>query len=52
MERIADPLVSAAGRIYSLKGLKRLLGAVTKDGGIVMAGKQHPAGRILHSGKI
>ena len=32
MEKITDPMISCNGRIYSLAGLKRLLGRVTNSG--------------------
>lgn len=32
MAHITDPVISRSGRIYSLAGVKRLLGEVTKRG--------------------
>jgi len=53
MEKITDPLIGAGGRIYSLRGLKLLLGAVTKDGRTVtgVTKKRRPERRV-HCGKI
>ena len=53
MERIMDVLTDGRGRTYSLTGLKRLLRAVTKDGGaVIIRGEVQPSKRKEHSGKI
>lgn len=37
--QISDPMISEHGRVYSLAGMKRLLKAVTKNGGVVSVRK-------------
>ena len=53
MKEITDPLIDAKGRVYSLRGLKRLLGAVTKDGRTVTgAADGRRSERRVRCGKI
>ena len=46
--QISDPMISEHGRVYSLAGMKRLLKAVTKNGGVVSVRKSKGK-KIWHS---
>ena len=52
MKEITDPLIDAGGRVYSLRGVKRLWRAVTKSGRTVKGATERRSERRVRNGKI